>query len=58
MTVSNVVVNPAGTQVTFTLTIAASGAGGRHDLWVSNPGNVTMPYAGAASGRTGLLRVS
>ena len=59
VTVSNVVVNGAGTQVTFTLTIAASGASGRHDLWVRNPGNATMPNAGSVTlGRTGLLRVS
>ena len=58
VTVSNVVVDGGGTQITFTLTVAASGATGRHDLWVRNPGNATMPYAGAvALGRTGLLRV-
>ena len=45
VTVSNVVVDGGGTQITFTLTVAASGATGRHDLWA------------VALGRTGLLRV-
>ena len=58
VTVSAVSVDPAGTQITFTLTVAASGASGRHDLWIRNPGNSTMPYAGAVTGRTGLLRVT
>lgn len=59
VTVSGVVVNAAGTQITFTLTVAASGATGRHDLWVRNPGGSGFPYGGAVTlGRTGLLRVT
>jgi len=59
VTVSGVTVNAAGTQVTFTLTVAASGAAGRHDLWIRNPGGVGLPYGGSVTvGRTGLLRVT
>ncbi|MFM7616051.1 MAG: hypothetical protein ACKO72_01115 [Actinomycetes bacterium] len=59
VTVSGVAVNAAGTQVTFTLTVAASGAAGRHDLWIRNPGGVGFPYGGSVTlGRTGLLRVT
>ena len=59
VTVSGVAVNASGTQITFTLTVAASGAVGRHDLWIRNPGGVGFPYGGSVTvGRTGLLRVT
>ncbi|MFM7271301.1 MAG: IPT/TIG domain-containing protein [Actinomycetes bacterium] len=59
ITVSGVSVNTAGTQLTATLTVAATGATGRHDLWVHLPGGTAWPGGGAASvGRTGLIRVT
>ena len=58
VTVSNTVVNPAGTSITFSLGLVAGTSVGRHDVWVSNPGGATWSSAGgAARGLTGALRV-